>query len=237
MILTSVEHKTKKYKSAKSRKTKYYNDFSEFIINKFDLLPSLKAYNLTISTEKKFVWFRVAKVATRTTMKVLTDSKIDIEAEHLYRTRYPVKRYNEYFKFAFVRNPWERLVSCYLFFKRRQLNHNPIRGINANMTDSFESFVEFVETRDLTTSNTHFRLQSSLIDLNNIDYLGRFENFEQDLTKVLGILNIEHATIPHLNKTTASKKYRIFYNEDLIKRVHKLYKKDISIFNYHYPYE
>ena len=237
MILTSLEHKTKKYKSTKSWKTEYYNKFSKFLINKFDLLPSNNTYNLTISTEKKFVWFRVAKVGTRTTLKILKDSSIDIEAEQLFDTRYPVKRYDEFFKFAFVRNPWERLVSCYLFFLRRYDNNKQIKGVNSTAIKSFENFIAFVETQDLRICNSHFRLQSSLIDLNNIDYLGRFENFEQNLTYILDKLDIRYSLIPHLNKTSASKGYREFYNDDLIKRVHKLYQKDISIFNYSFSHE
>lgn len=81
-------------------------------ISKIPFIPSTNQYNLTISHESKFIWFRVAKVGTRTILNHLRKSNVSLDVEHASFIHYPVKSYENYFKFAFVRNPWGRLVSC-----------------------------------------------------------------------------------------------------------------------------
>ncbi|MGD9799699.1 MAG: sulfotransferase family 2 domain-containing protein, partial [Parvularculaceae bacterium] len=81
-------------------------------INALPILPSQRRYNLTISSERKFIWFRVAIVGTRTILHALKNANAPLDAReesHLYL--FPNLQ-RDYFKFAFVRNPWDRLVSC-----------------------------------------------------------------------------------------------------------------------------
>lgn len=80
---------------------------------KVPLLPSTRKYNLSISNKYKFIWFRVAKVGTRTIFSRLADDGLTLDLESPYGIHYIPKLYGEYFKFAFVRNPWDRLVSCW----------------------------------------------------------------------------------------------------------------------------
>src|SRR5262245_19376649 len=77
------------------------------------IIPSAGPYNLTVSHERKFVWFRVAKVGTRTILNHFLDRGVRLDAEHASDVHYPPRAYADYFKFAFVRNPWDRLVSCW----------------------------------------------------------------------------------------------------------------------------
>ncbi|NIP55439.1 MAG: sulfotransferase family 2 domain-containing protein, partial [Phycisphaerae bacterium] len=83
-------------------------------VNRIPLLPSNGRYNLTISHQHKFIWFRVAKVATRTILNHFQTNQIHLDVEHAGFIFYPPGLFTSYFKFAFVRNPWDRLVSCWL---------------------------------------------------------------------------------------------------------------------------
>ncbi len=59
-----------------------YQKISNVLIRSIPYIPSNERYNITICHEKKFVWFRVAKVGTRTTFNVFEQAKINLDAEH-----------------------------------------------------------------------------------------------------------------------------------------------------------
>ena len=89
---------------------------SQFLLEKvaqIPLLPAPGTYNLTISHAKKFLWYRVAKVGTRTILHHLKKQNVSLDVEHASFIRYTPSLYHDYFKFAFVRNPWDRVVSCW----------------------------------------------------------------------------------------------------------------------------
>lgn len=207
-----------------------YQRVSRFLTG-LSIYPSLRQYNLTISEEKKFVWFRVAKVGTRSIFHALHKAGVELSAEHPFLCHYPVHRYRDFFKFAFVRNPWDRLVSCWA---DKVVDHNRLHFSDDSLEEmqSFERFVDYVaENVDLEHGNPHLRLQCRLIDLNHIDFLGRFENFMEDITKVMDFLGIE-TKISRKNASSRKQNYREYYSEDTIQKAAKLYSRDIQIFNY-----
>jgi len=208
-----------------------YQRISKMFNKYIPLIPSQNRYNLTLCKDKKFLWFRVAKVGTRTIFNIFENSNIKLDAEQPFGIHYPLKKYAKYFKFAFVRNPWDRLVSCW---------HNKVVENNYfNFTDyelaqmkNFSKFINFVENIDVENCDLHLRLQTKLIDLNNIDYIGRFEKFEIDLKNVLKIINLNDITINKRNVSRNRLNYREYYNSELKARVEKIYYKDVNILSY-----
>lgn len=194
------------------------------------LIPSLDQYNLTISKEKKFVWFRVAKVGTRTIYNIFKAQEFRLDADHPHSCHYLPYSYHDYYKFAFVRNPYDRLISCWKD-KVLKLNHFQFKEEEYVKMKHFKNFVTWVSHLDIEVADCHLRTQQSLIDLNNIDFIGRFERFEQDLSIVLNKLNICE-TIPKKNAATIKQHYSSFYTEELRQKVYTIYKKDFLIFNY-----
>ena len=198
-------------------------------IAKTAIYPSDVQYNLTISEKNKFLWFRVGKVGSRTILDIFNQANIELAAEHPYDLYYPVNKYKEYFRFAFVRNPWDRFVSCW---QDKVIRRN--KFLISDDEQEFESFIDYVTMNiDLEYGNPHLRLQSRLIDLNHIDFLGRFETFEDDLNKVMNILGIE-ATIKKKNASKRKIDYREYYTSRTREKIADLYKKDINIFNYRF---
>lgn len=199
----------------------------------FSKMPSNKAYNLTISHEKKFIWFRVAKVGTRTIFHHFKENDIPLDVSRSSDLHYPVNHYKDYFKFAFVRNPWERLVSCW---KDKVVKNNMYKfdELEYERLQKFENFVDYVTTIDVDTCDRHLRTQSSLIDLNHIDFIGRMETFDADLNEVLGTLGLTITDAAPRNVSPNKQPYQDFYNWSLVDRVARIYRRDVQIFGYHF---
>lgn len=190
-----------------------------------------RLYNLTISDTHQFVWFRVAKVGTRTIYQTLINNEVFFSVND-YQLPYERKKYKKYFKFAFVRNPWDRVVSCY-FNKVVTQGHYAFRECFGK---GFEYFVEFISRQNLAMADAHIRLQTQLIPLDQIDFIGRLENFNEDLLYVLSVLNLHQVNIPHKNKTKHAH-YSTYYNEKTKRIIAEKYRDDIEAFGYQFEDE
>jgi len=123
------------------------------------------------------------------------------------------------FKFSFVRNPWDRMVSSYHYQK-----HN------------CRSFKEYVQQIDVTARM--LRPQSDfLVDASGkllIDFLGRFEHLEADFQAICSKLGLEQASLPKRNMTARRSAYHSYYDAESRSIVAELYKEDTERFDYRF---
>ncbi len=172
--------------------------------------------------------------------KIFTASGYQINKGQLLRRL--EGKYQDYFKFAFVRNPWDRLVSCYLqkFMPGgkgiRQPEHNDAR-LYVGMP--FTEFVEAVHVIPDEEANPHFRSQYvSLCEPDGqimADFVGRFERLNKDFAYVTERIGMtEKVELPHRLSSPGrdSRSYTGFYDERLADLVHERFQKDIEIFGY-----
>jgi len=124
------------------------------------------------------------------------------------------KEFKSYFKFAFIRNPWDRVVSVYHFKKY-------IKTIPSKV-----SFKQWVESNPLD-----WDVRSQLNFLKGVDFIGKYEKFEEDLKKIGKILNINLPQIPHLNQSPHEHYYK-YYDKKTIKIVEEWNQEDIMYFKY-----
>ncbi len=182
-----------------------------------------------ISHSGKFIHIHVPKSAGNSITQALSDHWDCPARQHLiaYEVRDLIgpERFNSYFKFSFVRNPWDKVVSSYHFQKKK----NRVRGL---------TFRQWVLSRQLVTGSAEKYTTSQFYWLSDeeeplMDFVGRYENLEEDWKKVLDHVRLKWIELPHENKSAHSH-YRTYYNNMTKEFVRSRYQKDIDYFNYEF---
>ena len=117
----------------------------------------------------------------------------------------------DYFSFGFIRNPWDRLYSCY----RRQ------RGFKKYLHTSFREYLYTVG--DVGNSAMWF--------LEGCDYIGKYETLQASWDDILDSLDIPKQVIPMLNKYGDSS-YREHYDSQMIDFIREKNADDIEYGEY-----
>tara|TARA_Y100000310_G_C20552192_1_gene748657 strand:+ start:306 stop:866 length:561 start_codon:yes stop_codon:yes gene_type:complete len=146
----------------------------------------------------------------------------------------PEELLSEYFSFSFVRNPWDRLVSSYVYLKNGGMGSKLDMDAKEKYIDNFKTFKDFVLNIDQTglPNQQHLRQQTFWID-RELDFIGKFENLQQDFNKVCDKLDILKQELPHTNKTN-HKHYTEYYDDETRQIVAEKYAKDIEYFGYEF---
>ena len=199
------------------------------------IIPSAVAgpYHLTVSDENRFIWFRVAKVGTRTITRHFDRQGVEISAKEPSFVRYSPRLYRSYFKFAFVRNPWNRLVSCW-HNKILDSNYFGLEETQLNELKEFGNFVEWVEREGMQHRDRHTQLQVELINMDDLNFLGRMESFGPDFTKVCDRIGIAPEQVKAANVSAERMSYRDYYTPELRDRVGRIYAADIEALDYEF---
>ena len=152
------------------------------------------------------------------------------------RVIFGTRTFKRYFKFAFVRNPWDRLYSAYSYLKGGGWNDQDLSWYIENLADipDFNSFVMDWLTSKRLQSHIHLKPQSDFIcDRHGIallDFLGYFESIREDFASITEQLGMEKQ-LAHVN-SSKRKNYRDVYSPDAIEKVRELYENDIVQFGY-----
>ena len=213
-----------------------------------------------ITDKYRFLWVGIPKVATRSILTALyREPAVDIAGkevnEELWRLLKQNEIFHEYFKFAFVRNPWARIVSSYLnkiWRFREDTQRDIINRYSAlRFRMPFEKFIRFLlddpSGRD-EGANRHWMSQHVFVTGDNgeilVDFIGKMENLKKDFATVCRRIGLPEIHLPWLNSREGWKVdnqllnqkdpfyYRTYFTDETRELVRKRYRKDIEIFGY-----
>lgn len=138
-------------------------------------------------------------------------------------------RYQNFFCFAFLRNPWDLMVSCFNWWTQKAKVK-----IRKNYGDNLKAkgFKSFIKSDSSCINECYHKNEGQLYWLNNkVDFIGKFENIQQDFDIVCDKIGIPRQILPHVNKTN-HKHYSEYYDDETREIVAKKYTKDIEYFSY-----
>jgi len=157
-------------------------------------------------------------------------------------------------RFAFVRNPYARLVSAWadkfqnkplvagdsfvdLYLAHRAAIDNPALPHGAEQTLSFAQFVEFAVASSNRRVNSHWHLQDDLLNMPglSLDFIGKVETFCADFARVLDHLGADRAPRQPFGISYNASMHRPwpdYYTDALAARVHRAYERDFDHFGY-----
>src|SRR5262245_58197116 len=141
------------------------------------------------------------------------------------RSRLPRGIYEQYFTFAFVRNPWDWLVSLYHYLLKTPSHRHHLRVLAMR---NFREYAEFEIARGK-------RSQSDFVcDRHGkaiVNFIGRFETLHEDFAMVCWRLRI-HAALPHVNRSGHADYCTYYRNDSVVDLVADHFRRDIDLFGY-----
>jgi hypothetical protein len=205
---------------------------------------------MLISRDKKLLFVHIQKTGgtsiNEMLKRALPDAK-EILGTHdhaLWAKRELGSAYDELFKFAFVRNPWERLVSWYEMIVQNSGSDSPIRpnrlwSYVVSRSNSFEEFIlrctDTIDDVDGRKSFLYNQLDYITDDAGKVivDFVGRFERLAADTGEVFGKIGIPFGAMPHTNPSRHLH-YSQYYTARTRDIVAERFAGDIAFFGYRF---
>ena len=207
---------------------------------------------MIVSHAKKFIFFAVPNTGTHAVRELLSSHKgpDDWEQQILFGKQFlPIPEiakiqhghisvqkivphldtaiWQDYFKFAIVRNPFDRFISICFFLNRK----NPL--FLETPLQWMKSAIKVQRFRERVLVKPQYQ---QLIDTQGniaMDYVGRYEVLQDSIDERCQRLQVETTQLQKRN-TSEHKQYREYYDEELKSAVEKFYQEDLARFNYSY---
>lgn len=216
----------------------------------FFLKTGAKSWNpyLQQNDYYKCIYIHIPKNAGISVQKILFPEYPNVgHRPLLYYKLYDENKFNNYFKFAFVRNPWDRLVSAYHFLLKGGLNSREpeakrwAENLKNHKIKNFEHFVLSMTSPNFCKYFLNFRhLRPQyrwVIDEKErlaLDLVVKVENFDQGIKKIKDRLKIQSSDEQIRLNTTNHENYKKLYTNEMKEIVGEYYKKDIEMFDYNF---
>ncbi len=174
-----------------------------------------------IDHDKKIVFIHVPRTGGTSIKSALNlhDKIYKEDVYHMSANDIP-KGCEDYFKFAFVRNPFDRFVSLYFYNKSESYKEKFPDKLTTKVAEEYD-FKEWLD------NFPYKHIQQVDFGLEKLDFVGKYEKLQNDLNLHFDI-EIEKENFTNHNH------YSYYYDEKSIQKVIELSSKDIEVYSYSY---
>jgi hypothetical protein len=207
---------------------------------------------MIISNSRNFIFVAIPKTGTHSVRRALRPhlSDKDMEQVRLFEEKkFPIPelaslrhghislaqvrpflepaKFDSFFKFAFVRNPFDRFVSYCAFMTRKggEFEKDP-KGVMRHILNA-----------PGPKSHILFQPQCSFITGSDgkplTDYIGRVERMQASFEEICDRIGIPRVALEKTNESSRSD-YRQYYDDHIREGVAKLYARDLQLFGYEF---
>jgi hypothetical protein len=206
---------------------------------------------MIISTLHKFVFVAIPKTGTHAVRQALREhmGPQDMEQVGLFvqrslpipalaqighghitleelRPHVKAEAWVSFFKFAFVRNPFDRFVSYCAFITRDgdEFDNDPQAVMRDVLAHPPNDHILFHPQHSFVTDRSGALLA---------DYVGRVEEMQKSYDEISARVGIPTSRLEKVN-ATKRRNYREYFDDKLIEGVAKLYARDLELFGYEF---
>ena len=209
-----------------------------------------------ISHKHKCIFLHIPKAAGTSIERFLREVDTGIPQKVLRKRGFSrfLNDHLDYYVFSFVRNPYDRLVSAWKWGELQYRVHPDIPFHQKKRSVSFEEYVQLtiddeyrMFNKDLWSEyDTYHTLPQFEFfpQLNGghyftdkinpkftCDFIGRFENLNEDFNQVCKSIHLDTLKLPHAYNSKTFKEDAV-WTDELKSKVHNYYKKDFELFGY-----
>jgi len=176
---------------------------------------------------KEYIYISIPRTGTNSIHKLLgqIDSENHKSIELIERAGY---------SFAFVRNPYDLLVSWFYYHKQHQpkleVYHCEFltwidRGCPHHWSDGL------LKSSGVTHPLNQFQYICDSSGMILVNMIGRFESLQEDFINICDVIGIKDKSLPHVNGSKHNP-WEGYYTPKALAQVKDQFKKDFEIFNY-----
>ena len=212
--------------------------------------PKEDGWIVIISRAHRFMFFAVPKTGTHSVRHALRPHLADDDLEQVglfVQKRFPFPElssighghlgvqhvrpvlgdevFASYFKFAFVRNPFDRFISYCAFMSRQ----------TGQFEASPQAFMRYIIRDQPPLQHILFRPQHEMLcDAAGrlaMDMVGRVENMQRDFDAICARIGIPASPLEQVN-ASRHRPYTDYYDDELRSLVARMYARDLELFGY-----
>lgn len=197
---------------------------------------------MIVAHDLKAVFLHIPKTGGSSVASALGISNKELVVGRTKHHIVPDKIPAGYLRFSFVRNPWDRMISYYMF-RTKEERAQSRRNVHPRERElGFKEWLfaldEFAEWENI---NPAFKIAilpqaETLGELP--DFIGRFENLEGDFQALCERIGIAPPILKNKNRTNSKiAHYSNYYDDESRAWVAKRFQSDIKAYDYSFEFE
>lgn len=180
-----------------------------------------------IDHDQKIIFLHPNRCGGKSIEKIIFDrdpknGSADHSLPKHYISKFGESIWQEYYKFGFSRNPWDRVASLY-FYRKNNLKNFPFYTLKEYLLYGKEQF-----PHDFITQTEYFYYNGVLIN-----FVGKLEKYNIDFLTIKNRLKLTN-NLPKLNQSQNRLDYKKLFDNETQKIVEKKFQKDIQNFEYNF---